>query len=144
MRETITLSNGNEVEAGCWLSGTQGWTNSYRVIDIADFHGFGMDVEDRAVVDWYRSTGDSDTDASDATLDKLEAVTGQGGISDKATEYLEELLPAGWTLRWDDGLTLLPDYMDCAADGNGCDIETDAEGNETVKRCYDHTPEGTE
>lgn len=142
MSETITLENGNEVTPGCWLEGWHGWTNSYRVVDLAVSHGMELDPEDAAIVEWYRRTGDSDTDASDETLDKLEAMTGQGGISDKASEYLGEQLPEGWVVRWDAGeMCVLRAWEDCAADGNGCDVDTDAAGNIVlVKLCRDHNP----
>jgi hypothetical protein len=141
MTNLITLENGNQVEPGCWFDGAHGWTNSYRVVDLAVHHGMELDAEDAAVVEWYRSSGDSDADASDDELSKLEAMTGQGGLSDKATDYLMEQLPEGWTLRWDDGLTCLRDWEDCAADGNGCEVDVDTAGNIVlVKRCADHNP----
>lgn len=143
MRETITLTNGKEVEPGTWLDGWHGWTNSYRIIDIAVGHGMTLDPEEQAAVEWYRNSGESDSGASDEELDKLELVTGQRGLSDKATEYMEEMLPDGWVLRWDDGLALIPDWVDCAADGNGCETGVDSEGNEIVtKRCPDHGCQG--
>lgn len=141
MTHTITLANGNEVEPGCWFDGAHGWTNSYRVVDLAVHHGMELEPEDAAVVEWYRNSGESDVDASDAELEKLEAMTGQGGLTDKATDYLLEQLPDGWTLRWDDGLTCLEDWQDCAADGGGCNVDVDTAGNIVlVKRCFDHNP----
>lgn len=142
MTEIITLENGNQVEAGCWLDGAAGWTNSYRIVDIATHYGMELDAEDTAIVEWYRNSGESDADASDETLDKLEAMTGQGGITDKATDYLMEQLPEGWTVRWDAGeMSVLEDWQDCAADGNGCQVDVDAAGSIVlVKRCADHNP----
>lgn len=142
MRDTITLTNGEEVGTGTWLEGAHGWTNSYRVIDIAEGHGFTMDADERAALDWYRASGESDASGSDEELDMLEIVTGQRGLSDRATDHMEELLPGGWTLHWDAGeLSLLPDWSVCAGEGNGCQVGVDDRGNEiVVKRCFDHNP----
>lgn len=142
MAEVITLENGSKVETGCWLDGAAGWTNSYRIVDTAVHHGMELDAEDTAVVDWYREGGDSDTDASDETLNKLEAMTGQGGITDKAIEYLGEQLPEGWVLNVDMGeYIVMRDWMECSGEGNGCEVDTDAAGNIVlVKRCFDHNP----
>lgn len=141
MTNTITLENGNEVETGCWLDGAAGWTNSYRVVDIATHHGMTLDADDQAVVDWYREGGESEG-ASDAELDKLEGMTGQGGITDRAIEYLEERLPEGWTLCVDMGEYIVTRVeLACAAEGNGCEVlGFGDDGSETVKLCRDHNP----
>lgn len=142
MTENITLNNGNKVESGCWLDGAHGWTNSYRIVDIATHHGMELDADDAAIVEWYRTSGDSDSGASDDELDKLEAMTGQRGITDKAIEYMDGQLPEGWVLNVDMGeYTVLEDWVECSAEGNGCDVDTDASGNVVlVKRCPDHNP----
>ena len=143
MTEIITLKNGNRVEARCWLGGWHGWTNSYGVVDIAVSHGMRLDADDADIVEWYRASGESDMDTSDATLNKLEAMNGQGGISDKATDYLMEQLPDNWTLRWDDGLTCLPVWVDCEADGGGCETTENfyPDGTPFIRPCPDHKPE---
>lgn len=146
MSETITLKNGNKVEPGTWLDGTYGWTNSYRIIDMAVAHGMSLDAEDAAAVDRYRESGSSDAGASDDELDMLEIVTGQGGLSDKATDYMQDQLPEGWMLRWDAGeLSLITAWSDCAADGNGCNLDLVDDGRgglrEFVMPCGDHKPE---
>lgn len=146
MTEIITLKNGNTVESGTWLDGAKGWRNSYRIIDIAEEYGMELDDDARAAVEWYRSTGDSDAGASDDDLTRLEIVTGQGGLSDRATEYMQELLPDGWTLLWDDGLSLVPAWEACSHAGAGCsmDWEWDANGEArpVVTYCADHKQEG--
>lgn len=143
MIDTITLKNGSKTGVGCWLDGWHGWTNAYRVVDLAMSHGMELDAEDAAIVEWYRESGESDADASDETLNKLEAMNGQGGISDKATDYLMEQLPEGWTLRWDDGLTCLPVWTDCEADGGGCETTEGfyPDGTPFIKPCINHKPE---
>lgn len=144
MTNTITLKNGNEVEPGCWLDGALGWHNSYRIVDTAVHHGMELDAEEKAIVDAYRKSGESDMDDSDEALNDLEAMAGQGGITDKAIDYIGEQLPDGWVLRVEMcEYVVLEAWQDCAADGNGCDVDVDAAGNIVlVKRCIDHTPEG--
>lgn len=142
MTDMITLENGNQVETGCWLDGAAGWTNSYRIVDTAVHHGMELDAGDAAVVEWYREGGDSDTDASDETLNRLEAMTGQGGITDKAIEYIGEQLPDGWVLHVDMGeYIVMRDWAECSGEGGGCEISEDAAGNIVlVGPCFDHNP----
>lgn len=79
---------------GCWLDGHMGWHNAYRVIERAEEYGFKVTDEDRAEIEAYKeSSGTSDS----------EAIIGQGELSDKATEWLEELAPKGYTFVWDMG-----------------------------------------
>lgn len=138
----ITLKNGSDVEAGTWLDGAHGWTNGYRVVDIATSHGWTLSAEDAAIVEWYRSSDAGEWGDTDDELNDMESMTGQGGISDQATDYLSDQLPDGWVTRWDAGeFSVLRDWEDCAADGNGCETGTDRQGNVTlVKRCTDHNP----
>ena len=121
-----------EDQVGCWLGGHMGWHNTYRVIiEYAVEYGFPLDDDDKKIVDVYRIShegsdlaaivgylrerlGDApaDEDALRAEAEGLaevawEAVAGQGGLSDKATEYLNSLAPEGYAFNWDDGLSLL-------------------------------------
>lgn len=140
MQDKVTLKDGTEVGVGTWLDGRYGWTNTFRIIDIAQSYGFEMDADDRAAVEWYKDSGN--VGDSDDDLDKLEIVTGQGGLSEKATEHVQDLLPEGWILRWDAGeLSLISAWSDCAADGGGCEVATDHDGNDVVEPCGDHRPE---
>lgn len=100
-------------QAGCWLGGHGGWTNSYRVIYLAESYGFTLTEEDQDAVVKYRAH-------HGVTEDELiEAVIGQGGLVDKATAYLESLVPEGYHFEWDAGeLSLLP----CSEiEGDSCD-----------------------
>lgn len=101
-----------------------------------------LDAEDAAIVEWYRASGESDSGSSDDELDKLEAMTGQGGITVRAIDYIGEQLPEGWVLNVETGeYTVLQDWVECSAEGNGCEVDTDASGNVVlVKRCPDHNP----
>lgn len=100
-------------KAGCWLEGSQGWTNHYRVVYLAQSYGFKIDKSDEKEVDRYR--------ADHGMSESGEAITGQGGLVDKATEYLESLAPVGFHFEWDMGeLSLLP----CSEiEGHGPDCE---------------------
>lgn len=142
MATTITLANGSDVEPGCWLEGHHGWTNSYRVVDLAVSHGMTLSEEDAEIVKWYRESGDSDALDTDDELDAIEAMSGQGGISDRASDYLSDQLPEGWVVRWDAGeMTVLRDWEDCAADGDGCTVDVDRRGNTVLaQRCPQHNP----
>lgn len=121
---------------GTWLDGAHGWTNGYRCVERAI--SFGWTVPEEYAEGWAAfeaNHGDSDT---------WENANGDdGGFVDAATEYLQEQAPEGWVFRWDAGeLSLMPAWMDCAADGNGCDVSENFETGETfVEPCPDHKPE---
>ena len=143
MVEEITLKNGSKVGTGTWLEGTHGWTNTYRIVEIAQTHGFTLDDDDLAALKWYKSTSGGCGEGTDAEESMAEAVMGQGGLSDKATDYMEEMLPGGWTLLWDAGeLSLIRDYAACAFHfGIGCEIDFEyPEGREIIRLCFDHRP----
>jgi hypothetical protein len=116
--------------AGCWLDGRWGWTNAYRVIEKAWEWGFKTDPADDRLVAVYRLSNDEEAvlallreelgeQAADASEEALigearslievanEAVTGQGELSDRATDYLDSLAPEGMAFHWDDGLALM-------------------------------------
>lgn len=114
--------------AGCWLDGHYGWTNHYRVVDRAQEWGFQIDADEQKLVDVYRLNddesevlkllladreGDMPTDADRREAEGLiedaaDVMLGQGGLVDKATEYLDSLAPEGMAFYWDMGeLSLL-------------------------------------
>lgn len=141
MRDEITLTNGNKVECGTWLDGGMGWHNAYRIVEIAESHGFTVDDEDRAAIEWYKETSGGSGDGTDAEEAMAEAVIGQGGLSDKATDHMEELLPEGWTLLWDAGeLSLVTVQAACAFHGGGCSVDY-IDGRDVVTPCYEHEPD---
>ncbi|WP_409238394.1 hypothetical protein [Streptomyces sp. PA5.6] len=85
-------------DAGCWLEGHHGWRNNHRVVDWAvGTFGFKVPEEYQAALDDYRKNGPS------ASEDSWEAVVGQGGLSDQATDHLQELAPEGFEFVWDAG-----------------------------------------
>lgn len=100
-------------QAGCWLVGHMGWHNTYRVIERAEAFGMVITDDDTALTDWYREHGGDGDNGPGLTLpgtgemlDALsawEAVAGQGGLSDQATDYLNGLAPVGYVLEWDMG-----------------------------------------
>lgn len=74
--------------AGCWLDGTLGWHNTYRIIDLATGWGWLGPVEPEwagweKVVERYR--------ADEGTDDDHEAMISQGGLADQAFDYLDGL-----------------------------------------------------
>ncbi len=85
-------------DAGCWLEGAQGWANNYRVVDwAAGTFGFTVPEEYKAALEDYRKNGPS------ASEDSWEAMVGQGGLSDQATDHLQKLAPDGFEFVWDAG-----------------------------------------
>lgn len=81
--------------AGCWLDGHYGWHNTYRVVELAEEYGFPLEAWEHAALDRYM-----DSDATDADT---ETVIGQGGLFDRATDYLNERAPEGFHFEWDMG-----------------------------------------
>ena len=105
--DTVTLTNGETVEAGCWLDGHMGWHNNARVVQIAKHHGFEIPDD---YLDAYEAYAGADREP----YDHNEAMTGQGELVDQATDFLEGLLPDEedgedhWSFVWDMGeLSLL-------------------------------------
>lgn len=143
MTDTIKLKNGNEVSTGTWLDGAHGWHSTYRIIEIAEFNGFTVGAEERAALEWYKKSSGGCGDGTNAEEDMAETIIGQGGLSDRASDYMEELLPEGWTLLWDAGeLSLVREYEACSFHGNGCEVDYSyPEGREIVRPCMDHRPD---
>jgi hypothetical protein len=123
--------------AGTWLDGWHGWTNGYRAVLRAKEWGWQIPEEFREGWNQFVNTLNTDADHDlwcDANGD-------DGAMVDAATEYLQGVAPNGYVFRWDDGLSLIPEWMDCAADGGGCEVTGyDNGGNDIVKRCPDHNP----
>jgi hypothetical protein len=127
-------------DAGTWLEGPQGWHNGYRAVLRAQEWGWTIPEEYRQ--GWNQFVNSLNTDADhdlwhDANGD-------DGGFVDAATDYLQELAPEGYVFRWDAGeLSLTPAWMDCAADGGGCEVTGWREdgSEESVTPCRDHKPD---
>lgn len=115
--------------AGTWLDGRRGWHNAYRVVDRAEEYGFVVPDEYADALRRYREE-DYDGLTDDERYDVNGAIVDQGGLSDKATEYLDLRAPAGYEFHWDAGeLSLVESWMRCASDGGGCTEE---------QRCPEH------
>lgn len=102
-------------ETGTWIGGSHGWQANYMVVYLAESYGFHLDDEDQYAIAKYRFHRGLVSD------ELIEAITGQGGLVDKATEHMQSLAPAGHHFEWDAGeLSLLP----CSAiEGDSCDVE---------------------
>lgn len=97
---------------GCWLEGHHGWHNTYEVIGLAQKRGFQLDAEDEAYIQkWKRWRGGDMSHLESVTFedeDGSDWMDGQGGLVEKATEYLDSLAPDGFAFNWDMGeLSLL-------------------------------------
>ncbi|KUL44778.1 hypothetical protein ADL22_12610 [Streptomyces sp. NRRL F-4489] len=84
-------------DAGCWLEGSQGWTNNHRVVGRAVSYGFVVPKEYEEALEDYRQNGPS------ASENSWEAMVGQGGLSDQATDFLQALAPNDYEFVWDAG-----------------------------------------
>jgi hypothetical protein len=87
--------------AGTWLDGWHGWHNVYRVVDRAVEYGFTVPDDAREALEWFRKGDHTATD--DASYDMYEAVAGQRGLCDMATEFLSARAPEGYVFVWDAG-----------------------------------------
>jgi len=87
-------------DTGTWLAGHMGWHNTYRVVERAAEYGMELSDDDRKAIDQYRESNGLDMDA-------WETVGGQGGLSDQATEYLNQHAPDGHRFVWDAGELML-------------------------------------
>lgn len=86
-------------QAGTWLDGAHGWTNSYRVVDRAVEWGWdlgkshGHDVKEaERIVAAYRDSVNTD-DEGEMMIE----------ISNDATDYLSSIAPWGYDFAWDAG-----------------------------------------
>lgn len=84
--------------AGTWLDSWHDWHNSYRVIDHAVEFGFQVPGEYYTALQEYRKDG-----GADMSDDDYESITGQGGLSDMATEFLNNRAPQGYSFEWNMG-----------------------------------------
>lgn len=90
--------------AGCWLDGSMGWHNSYRVVDRATEYGFTVPTEYAYALADYRANG------HECSEDNWETVCGQGGLTDMATDFLQERAPDGYVFEWGMGeFSLIPE-----------------------------------
>lgn len=107
----VTVPDITPAEAGCWLDGHMGWHNHYRVVDLAFDYGWSPDdrdvivaIRDAYAADPYRDTAEVITGPLiPETVHLGEAVFGQGGLVDDATDYLQSLAPEGYWFEWDMG-----------------------------------------
>lgn len=83
-----------ESDCGTHLDGTHGWHNTARVVRKAMGYGFKIDAKELAALETYENESGEDDN---------EIVSGQGGLSDRATEYLGEITAPGLEWVWDMG-----------------------------------------
>lgn len=117
MADTRNFTRIPHTEAGTWLEGSHGWTNSYRVVDRAEAWGWdlgkadGEDVaEVRRIVQAYRD-GVADDDDSEEMI----------RISNEATDYLSSIAPWGYDFGWDAGELSLYETEMCAEEVHDLD-----------------------
>lgn len=95
---------------GCYLDGSMGWHNTYRVIDLAVEHGWELNSRDKRVVDSYRAWGPLTAlhlpaeETFDArTLDADDIAEWVHEVSEDATIFLDSITEPGCHWEWDMG-----------------------------------------
>lgn len=79
--------------AGCWLDGSFGWINTYRLIAVAEVYGFELDeIYERPLVDKYGDVG-----LPAPSFDEAEMID---AMAEDALSYLNEQAPAGYTFEY--------------------------------------------
>lgn len=91
----MTVNEIHASDAGVWLDGAMGWRNTYRVIRIAEGHGFEAIPELEDVISRLERYGQDDV----TTEEWWDAVS----LSDDATDHLNSLAPEGFWFEWDMG-----------------------------------------
>lgn len=93
-------------DIGTHLDGAHGWHNNYAVVDLAMEHGMELDAEERADLEAYRKDQGHGSHNPDGVPG---ALLNQGGLVDKATNFLESVTEDGLSWEWDAGeLSLAP------------------------------------
>lgn len=91
-------------DAGCYLDGHFGWHNIYRVIELAQTHGFALSEVDQGLVDAYGEQVESYTpDDTTDPYDECGIAEAVYEISNEATDYLGSITAAGLYWEWDMG-----------------------------------------
>lgn len=88
-----------ESDCGTFLDGCHGWNNTARAVRLAMADGFRVSAKELADLERYET---------DSGNDDNETVGGQGGLCDRATDFLGEVTAPGLVWVWDMGeLTLM-------------------------------------
>lgn len=95
----VNLSETREIvytegDCGTHLDGAHGWTNSARVVRKAAAHGFELTSEELSGLEQFENG-----EQNDAT----DIVNDQGGLADRATDFLSEVTAPGLVWVWDMG-----------------------------------------
>lgn len=118
-----TMPRITSADAGTWLEGSQGWHNAYRVIWRAQEYGLVLSADDAAIANAYAEELESVTLSTGETLDADTihvCVSGQGELSDRATEYLQSITQEGWIFEWDCGELYLYHSGECVDCKHDC------------------------
>lgn len=93
-------------DAGTWLEGSQGWHNEYRVVDRAEEYGFKVDECDRRVLTIFRESPTRHDEQAPGWGDGYTVSEAAGEISERASNYLNDQAPDGYSFVREDGLSL--------------------------------------
>lgn len=122
-----------EFESGCYLDGSQGWHNSYRVVDLAERHGFQVEPEARKLIADYIGWHES----GDPMPDDLDYATAMDELSDEATDYLGSLLAEDDHREWDWDEGALSLMCPCQIEGTEESTALMRTRNDQCDRCRD-------
>lgn len=91
-------------DVGCYLDGAMGWHNTYRVIELAQSHGYALSDADARYVSAYRDglLAMISPQSGDA-IGLPEIADAVREIADDATEYLYTITEPGLVWDWDAG-----------------------------------------
>lgn len=104
--QKVVLTNGQEVETGCYVDGHWGQYGTARVVEIATDLGWDSPSDLELASRHMASSGPSME--PDITPDEFESLD---GASDDAEVYLNSITPAGYSWGWSGGeLFLWPDH----------------------------------
>lgn len=98
---------------GCYIDEANwGWRGQRRLVTIANAEGMPLDADDEVILTAFdtHDTFHEGAPIEEVTLstgekcDPIEAVNDQGGLADKAEEWLNEnCAPEGYAFGWHDG-----------------------------------------
>lgn len=105
--QTNVIPRLTPADAGCWLDGSAGWRANVRVVQIAESFGFAVSSDDRPILEAF-IYGITSIRLHGATIDVNDVILSQGGIVDRAEQWLNEnIAPRNHHFGWLDGEFLL-------------------------------------
>jgi hypothetical protein len=90
----VAKRDGDLPAAACIFDGTYGWHNTYRLVDLAVEHGWGLSEDDKADLADYKADQGSRPESGERVHE----------LADLAEQYLnDKLVTEGWQFGWHEG-----------------------------------------